>query len=152
TSDDLQQRVEILERHTQFHDDPDAFVRSYEEQQEELHKRIVKARKNLALIKLTRDHLLTIAEISSRLKLDGHRGELTIARAARALAAFENRKVVNLSDIERVVHLALRHRLRRDPFEATGTKDQISRAVAEAIDVQPTIEKSRVNDSSNGSG
>jgi magnesium chelatase subunit D len=55
-----------------------------------------------------------------RLNVDGHRGEITIARAARALAAFEGRREATTADVRRVASMSLRHRLRRDPLEQGG--------------------------------
>jgi Mg-chelatase subunit ChlD len=74
----------------------------------------------------------SIAELCARLGVDGHRGELTIARASRALAAFEGRKVATERDARRVAAMALRHRLRRDPFEDAGGGGQIE-SVADEI-------------------
>ncbi|MBV9210922.1 MAG: VWA domain-containing protein [Acidobacteria bacterium] len=64
-----------------------------------------------------------------QLKIDGHRGELTIARASRALAAFEGRKKVEESDVLRVAAMSLRHRLRREPLEPTGGGARIEQAL-----------------------
>jgi magnesium chelatase subunit D len=72
-----------------------------------------------------------IAQLCQRLDVDGHRGELTIARASRALAAFEGRREVTREDVRRVAAMALRHRLRRDPLEQTGGGAQIEQAAGE---------------------
>jgi magnesium chelatase subunit D len=64
--------------------------------------------------------LHSIAGLCLRLNVDGHRGEITIARAARALAAFEGRREVTTDDVRRVAPMSLRHRLRRDPLEQGG--------------------------------
>ncbi len=73
--------------------------------------------------------LAAIAGICSELKIDGHRGEITIARASRALAALEGRKKVSESDVRRVAVMALRHRLRRDSLEEVGSLQRIENAM-----------------------
>ncbi|PJF24795.1 MAG: magnesium chelatase ATPase subunit I, partial [Phototrophicales bacterium] len=64
------------------------------------------------------------------LEIDGHRGELTLCRAALASAALAGRSSAQPSDIAEVALLALRHRLRKDPLETAGDEDRILRAVA----------------------
>jgi len=63
------------------------------------------------------------------LRVDGHRGELTIARAARALAAFEGRLTASANDVERVALMSLRHRLRRDALETVESGARIEEAL-----------------------
>jgi len=62
---------------------------------------------------------------------DGLRGELTVMRAARALAAFEGEKAVTLDHVRRVGPPALRHRLRRDPLDDAGSSVRVERALAD---------------------
>ena len=62
---------------------------------------------------------------------DGLRGELTVMRAARALAALDGVKVVGDAQLRRVAAPALRHRLRRNPLDDTGSGTRVDRAVAE---------------------
>ncbi|HKR02010.1 MAG TPA: magnesium chelatase ATPase subunit I [Pyrinomonadaceae bacterium] len=121
TAADPEERVRIVERRDAFDRDAEGFRAEYESEQEALRRRLVRARKGLRQVKLARELLHRIAELCGQLKVDGHRGELTIARAARALAAFEGRKSVGPKDVRRVATMALRHRLRRDPLEQTGS-------------------------------
>ena len=62
---------------------------------------------------------------------DGLRGELTLMRAARALAAFEGDRAVGDTHLKRVAAPALRHRLRRNPLEDAGSASRIERAIVE---------------------
>ena len=62
---------------------------------------------------------------------DGLRGELTLMRAARALAALEGAKSVTRKHMIAIAPLALRHRLRRDVLDETGSTVRITRAIAE---------------------
>ncbi|HWT01866.1 MAG TPA: VWA domain-containing protein, partial [Pyrinomonadaceae bacterium] len=121
TTEDAAARVSVVERRDAFDRDPEAFRESVAGEQESLRRRITRARTRLHQVELPRELLTRIAELCVRLKVDGHRGELTIARAARALAALEGRKIVSAEDVRRVATMALRHRLRRDPLEQTGS-------------------------------
>ena len=64
---------------------------------------------------------------------DGLRGELTLLRAGRALAAFAGALPVTDDQIRRVSGLVLAHRLRRDPLDEAGSRARITRAVAEHL-------------------
>ena len=62
---------------------------------------------------------------------DGLRAELTLLRAARALAALDGVDAVAVSHLLRVAPSALRHRLRRDPLDDAGSTARVARAVAD---------------------
>jgi magnesium chelatase subunit I len=64
---------------------------------------------------------------------DGLRAELTLMRAARALAAFESAAEVTTAHLRRIAPPALRHRLRRDPLDESGSGARIERAVQETL-------------------
>jgi magnesium chelatase subunit I len=68
-----------------------------------------------------------------QLGTDGLRAELTLMRAARALASFEQATAVAESHLRRVASSALRHRLRRDPLDESGSGARIDRAIVEAL-------------------
>jgi magnesium chelatase subunit D len=125
TAIDMDERVSIVERREAFERDAELFCAQMEKEQESLRRRLTRARKNLHKVELPRELLRRVAELCGQLKIDGHRGELTISRAARALAAFEGRKIVTAEDVRRVATMALRHRLRRDPLEQTGSSTRI---------------------------
>lgn len=133
TENYLKNRVDIVERRDAYDHDHDEFRESYAPDQEQLAKRIVRARSNLRKVIVPRPILEKIAQVCADLKVDGHRGELTIMRAARALAAFEGRKSVNEDHVRRVSAMSLRHRLRRDALDETATREQIDQAVEEVL-------------------
>ncbi len=54
----------------------------------------------------------------------GLRADLTICRAAAALAGWEGRPEATADDVRRVAPLALAHRARRDPLEPAGMEQQ----------------------------
>ncbi|HET8782633.1 MAG TPA: magnesium chelatase ATPase subunit I [Pyrinomonadaceae bacterium] len=132
----LDNRVNIVERREAYDRDADAFCEAYAEDQEVLRKRITRARASLRKVTVDRSILSKIAQLCADLKVDGHRGELTIMRAARALAAFEGRRVVNENHVRRVSAMSLRHRLRRDVLDETAKSEKIDQAVD---DVMPRV-------------
>jgi magnesium chelatase subunit D len=144
TENYLQNRVDIIERREGYDRDRDAFCKSYDADQEQLRKRITRARANLSKTNIDRLVLEKIAQLCADLKVDGHRGELTIMRAARALAAFEGRKAVTEEHVKRVSAMALRHRLRRDALDETATSEQVQQAVEEVFP-NPPPQSSRGN-------
>jgi magnesium chelatase ATPase subunit I len=133
TENYLKNRMDIVERREGYDRDRDAFCESFASHQEQLRKRITRARTNLTKIPVERSVLQKIAQLCADLKVDGHRGELTIMRAARALAVFEGRRAVTNEHVKRVSAMALRHRLRRDALDETATSEQIQQAVDEVF-------------------
>jgi magnesium chelatase subunit D len=70
-----------------------------------------------------------MVEMCIALSVDGHRGELTLMRASRALAALDGRKKVTEADVKKVSAMCLRHRLRHSAFEETVSDEMISQVV-----------------------
>lgn len=133
TITDANERVEIVKRRRAYDADPHTFAEAWEKEQSRLRRKIKAAQKRLPNVVLTDPVLYKIAELCVRLEVDGHRGELTISRAATALAAFENHAEVRLDDVRRVAVLALRHRLRKDPLETQDDEAKIEEAMAEVL-------------------
>jgi magnesium chelatase ATPase subunit I len=133
TENYLQNRVDIVVRREGYDRDREAFCESFDAAQEQLRKRITRARAGLNKLTIAMPVLEKIAQLCADLKVDGHRGELTIMRAARALAAFEGRRAVTEDQVKRVSAMALRHRLRRDALDETATSEQIQQALDEVF-------------------
>lgn len=131
TIQDLDSRVLIVERREAFDSDPLKFLDAHRDEQARLRGRILKAARNFPKVEVPLSLLRSIAELCLRLSVDGHRGEITIARAARALAAFEGRRKATAEDVRRVAAMSLRHRLRRDPLEQSGGGARVQTAVEE---------------------
>ena len=129
TITDVDERVEIVRRREQFERDPTAFRNAMEPEQARLRRRIARARRIIVDTAIDESLLRRIAELCLRLNVDGHRGELTIMRAARALAAFEGRTEVLTADIRRVAPMSLRHRLRKDALGEVDSGARIQQAL-----------------------
>ena len=113
---DAGERMEIVERHIAYEEDPEGFRGLWAGEEEALSSRIAAARDILDEVEYTRRDLFTIATLTSNLHIDGHRADLVILKAARANAAFEGRHNINHSDILMALDLAVPHRLKRGPF------------------------------------
>lgn len=118
-------RVQIVEQRASFDEDPLTFRSNYKPSQEALMQKIVEARQLLSDVTLEYDFRVKISQICSELNVDGLRGDIVTNRAAKALAAFENRTEVTAQDIFRVIPLCLRHRLRKDPLETIDSGDKV---------------------------
>ncbi len=130
TLTDLDQRVEIVERRDRFERNSAGFQQEFQAEQMRLQRRLMRAKKRLAEVQIERALLKQIARLCVALEVDGHRGELTIARAARALTAFEGRTLVTAHDVRRVAVMALRHRLRKDPLAPIESGARIEQTLA----------------------
>ncbi|MFZ8252570.1 magnesium chelatase ATPase subunit I, partial [Staphylococcus aureus] len=73
------------------------------------------------------------AQLCMALGTDGLRGELTLIRAARAVAALEGIASINESHLKRVAPASLRHRLRRNPLDESGSSVRVERALGECL-------------------
>jgi magnesium chelatase subunit I len=133
TITDVEQRVEIVERRERFENDAASFGLEWQEEQDKLRKRIARARRLLPSVETKRSLLFAAARLCGALGVDGHRGELTIARSARALAAYEGRRSATEGDIRSVAAMALRHRLRKDPLGNIGSGDRIEQTLDEIL-------------------
>jgi magnesium chelatase subunit I len=133
TISDVKERVEIVKRRRAFDADPSGFAMAWEKETRKLQRKLKAAQKKLPQVELTDETLLAAAGVCVALEIDGHRGELTLARAATALAAFDGRDQTSPADVGRVALLSLRHRLRKDPLEQSGDEARIERAVQEVI-------------------
>jgi len=121
-------RVKIVEERINFDSTPQIWFDKYEQEQIVIQNRIITAQNNLSKIEISKDFQLKISQICSELEIEGLRGDIVSTRAAKAIAAFENRSEVTLNDIKRTITLCLRHRLRRDPMESINSGEKIDLA------------------------
>ena len=82
------------------------------------------------------DLRVKISEVCSTLDVDGLRGDIVTNRAAKAYAAYDNRTKVTVDDIESIITLCLRHRLRKDPLESIDSGDKVSKVFKEIFEIE----------------
>ncbi|WOE74510.1 magnesium chelatase ATPase subunit I [Alterisphingorhabdus coralli] len=134
TPESIDDRVEIMRRCDEQERNPDKFAEKWKPEDAKVLRKIAKAKKALPAIKTSAKMLKDTAEICKAVGADGLRGELTLMRAARALAALNGDKSVTREHLRTMAPLALRHRLRRDVLDETGSTVRIERALEELFD------------------
>jgi len=131
TPADLPARMDVVRRRDDFERDPGAFARKWKKDEDKVRRRIAAGRTRLDSVKVPDAALERAARLCVALGTDGLRGELTLVRAARAVAALEGAAAVGDAHLRRVAPAALRHRLRRNPLDEAGSTTRVERAVAE---------------------
>jgi magnesium chelatase subunit I len=133
TPTDLALRIEVVRRRDAFERNPATFLAHWKEEEAATRRRIVAARTRLDVVEVPDAALERAARLCLHLGTDGLRGELTLMRAARALASFEEAAVVDDGHLRQVAPSALRHRLRRNPLDDAGSGVRVERAIAEVF-------------------
>ncbi len=131
TPTDLPSRIEVVRRRDAFERGPAAFIDAWAEADERTRQRLLAARQRLGQVQVPDAALERAAQLCMALGTDGLRGELTLTRAARALAALDGVDVVGDEQLRRVAAPALRHRLRRNPLDDTGSTVRVQRVLDE---------------------
>ncbi len=131
TPEGLAERVEVVRRRDAFERDPQGFTDQWKKEDERIRRRIVAARKRLDAVDIPDAARARAAQLCMALGTDGLRGDLTLIRTARAYAALEGDASVRDEHLRKVAAPALRHRLRRNPLDDSGSTSRVDRAVAE---------------------
>ncbi len=130
---DIQDRVEVIRRRDAFETDFDAFMAIHQKADAKLRKTILAARKRLPDVITPEAILHDCAELCIALGSDGLRGELTLLRTARALAAQNDDATLTRDHLRKIAPIALSHRLRRDPLDEAGSGARVMRVVTEVL-------------------
>ncbi|MDX1715562.1 MAG: magnesium chelatase ATPase subunit I [Anderseniella sp.] len=133
TPNDLAVRVEIVKRREAYERDAAGFSTEWHGKDMALRRKVQRARKILAGMETPDGILELVSKLCMTLGTDGLRGELTLARTARAFAALDGKKVVAARHVLEAAIPSLRHRLRRDPLDDTGSDVRIERAIEEVM-------------------
>ena len=118
---DPETRAEIVRRRLAYEADPVAFALAYADSDADVAGQIAAARERLPRVRLSERELARIVRACAEVGVDGMRGDLVTARAARVLAALEDCEEVSAEHVRRAAHLALVHRRRRDPLDGSAT-------------------------------
>ncbi|MEM2127028.1 MAG: ATP-binding protein [Candidatus Bathyarchaeia archaeon] len=131
--EDPEQRAQILNRNEEFARDPFTFISRYKKELEELRSRVERARFLLPKVEVPKEVYWKVADTCSRLKVDGFRPDIVALKAARALAAFNEREAVLEEDMVQALELTLGHRTRRSGLIPPPSKGEIRRALGRSL-------------------
>ena len=130
---DPETRVRVVEERSNFDQNPDECLAANAEQLELLKEQIVAAQELLPKVDIDYELRVKISQVCGGLDVDGLRGDIVTNRAAKAYAAYNKRDKVTLEDIEKVIVLCLRHRLRKDPLESIDSGDKVGTTFEEVF-------------------
>ncbi len=144
-------REEVILRRLAYDRDPKAFLDAWRGMEERLSRAIMKARRALPSVTFSREILRMISQVCAELKIDGHRGDITMAKAATALAAYKGRQQVTEEDVRESAALVLPHRVRRslmeedEEFSMETVEQALEKAkeAARAAEMFPAVEKKK---------
>ncbi|AFZ71380.1 ATP-binding protein [Natronobacterium gregoryi] len=114
---DVDDRIAVIDRALERNADPETFAAGYEADIAARRQQLREARDLLETVSLPDEFKREIADLCLDAGVDGHRGDIAIARTARTLAALEGRRKVIQPDVTEAARLALPHRLQSRPFE-----------------------------------
>jgi magnesium chelatase subunit I len=133
TPTDRASRIEVIRRRDAFERDAEAFVAQWKKANDKIGKGIARARQAITSIQLSDAAIERATTLCMALGADGLRGELTLIRASRALAAYEQSETVEDTHLRRVAASCFRHRMRRNPLDDSGSNVRIERALEELM-------------------
>ncbi|MDF3285520.1 ATP-binding protein [Gordonia sp. N1V] len=117
TITDVGLRTQIVRQRLDYDSDPDVFAERFSVRQHHLAQRLAAARADLEGVEVDEQILSDAVRLCVEVDAVGHRGEVMLIRAARALAALRRHPTVTRGDLADAAIPVLRHRIPREPFE-----------------------------------
>ncbi len=131
---DIDARIEVIRRRDAYESDHAAFMERWRAADARPARRPSSTRARAwRSVVVPEAALRDCATLCVALGSDGLRGELTLIRAARALAAHDGAASVDRGQLRALAASAMRHRLRRDPLDEAGSTARVMRVVEEVL-------------------
>ncbi len=128
---DLEERVKIMERREEFEEDPQTFRKKYDDTQKKVQERIIKARRILKDVTVSRELMEIIAQICMDMGVDGHRADIAILKTAKTIAAYHNQINVNEEHVSEAALLVLGERFQKKSLDQDKIKNKMEKAKSE---------------------
>lgn len=112
---DIEQRVEVIKRSLDYYADIQKFKDGYAEATQSLAVKIASARRLLAGVDVSEAMMQLAAQMCAQAFCAGHRAEIYLLEAAKAIAALSERSYVLPKDVEEAAVFVLPHRMRKPP-------------------------------------
>lgn len=140
----LQRRL-IVDRRIEFDGDPQRFSEGYHDDEELLASQITMARERLQAAAIPGEMVEMAVSLAAEVKAQGHRAEIGIIKAARALAAFLESSAVRPEHVIEAARFVLPHRI---TTLALGSVDQLEQKLEEAC--KKVLDQEHAADSMDG--
>lgn len=121
---DLGQREEIARRRLAFDADPAAFAARFAADDAALAERLSSAQRALFSVQVPEPIVSMAVRLAAESGARGHRAEITILKAARAVAALLGRPEIDRDALADAARLALPHRMPSGPLDTPERLDQ----------------------------
>ena len=115
TENDIEKRVEIMRRLLSYSKDIQGFENKYRSETEALRRKIAVARKVASKVEIPEAMLQLAASMCAQAFCAGHRAELYLLEAAKAIAALDDRTYILPKDMDEAAVYVLPHRMRKPP-------------------------------------
>lgn len=109
----IDKRLEIINRRTSFDNNPKKFLDKWISEDKKISNKIANAKKLLPYVNISKKLISMIIQICIDYGIEGHRGDITMVKTAKALAAYNQRNEVLLDDIKLSAELVLPHRIKK---------------------------------------
>jgi Mg-chelatase subunit ChlI len=135
---DVQERRAVVRQRIAFEQNSHAFLEQWSHSEKILAEQIVRARADLASVRLP-DAMLDLAvRLATEVEAHGHRSDIAILKAARALAALMDKDEVERTHIVEAARFVLPHRMQSVPLgRPEALLEKLDAAVARVLDNEP---------------
>jgi magnesium chelatase subunit D len=136
TPTDIEQRLSVIELERRTLEDPRAVQADFAAEEDRLREQLQSAQARLNEVKVPGPIRTLIARLCLDGSVAGHRADLVVARAARAMAALRDADAVELADILEALELALAHRRRELVEKPVQAQEFAARAAEQLAQIQ----------------
>lgn len=124
----VEERTELIKRVLRYERSKGEFAKEYAQSNKELAEQIVAAKALLGQVEISEAMMQLAAQMCVQAFCAGHRAEIYLLEAARALAALSQRTYILPKDIQEAAVFVLPHRMRKppeaEPEEANNSPEQ----------------------------
>ena len=133
TTNDIEQRLQVIELERRLNDDPKEVRDAYADQEAQLRSRLQAAGRRLDAVELPDAIRALIARLCLDGSVAGHRADLVVARTSRAISALRGGSVVEFNDVLEALALGLAHRRREMAANKEAQPQQLAARAAEQL-------------------
>ena len=132
---DEKARGQVVTRRLAFEESPRQFAQQWSEKERALANHILEAKERVASVVLPDKQIAFITRLAALAGTDGHRADIGMAKAAKAMAAYAGRNGVTQQEVVAAARLVLPHRLRQDPAEEISPLAKIEQVLEKVKEV-----------------